>query len=185
RDRPLRSRACGPDGPCGALPAWEPTLLRHLLRSAPCGRVASGGVGLRRRRGGRLIRLHRGFAASSGGGILGRLRGLLSSLTAWGGRRRLLGRGGRRRRWLLGRCGLRGRGGLRGRCGLLGRRRLLARWAAVVALAAAAGAAGAQTLLELLDLLGAVALGHHLALVDPALDADATGRRPRLDEAVG
>src|SRR5262249_54494291 len=30
----------------------------------------------------------------------------------------------------------------------------------------------------------AVALGHDLALVDPDLDADAAGRRPRLDEAV-
>ena len=37
---------------------------------------------------------------------------------------------------------------------------------------------------EVLVAAGAVALGHDLALVDPALDADPAGRGPRLDEAV-
>src|SRR5207249_8901652 len=39
-----------------------------------------------------------------------------------------------------------------------------------------------QPLFLVLDLARAVALGHHLALVDPALDADPAGRRASLDE---
>ena len=42
---------------------------------------------------------------------------------------------------------------------------------------------GAELLLFLVG-AGAIALGHDLALVDPALHADSAGGRPRLDEAV-
>src|SRR5439155_9681073 len=59
------------------------------------------------------------------------------------------------------------------------------RAAAPAAVAAtAAGRRGWGRGLELGQVLTAVALGHDLALVDPALDADAAERRSRLVEAV-
>src|SRR5207247_6540243 len=61
------------------------------------------------------------------------------------------------------------------------------RTAAATPPVAAAGAGrrgGEGRRFQLREVLAAVALGHDLALVDPALDADAAERRARLVEAV-